>query len=29
VTFSANGSVLAVAAGNDVLLYDVGSLRTA
>ncbi|MER5622366.1 serine/threonine-protein kinase [Streptosporangium sp. NPDC002544] len=29
VTFSANGSVLAVAAGDDVLLYDVGSLRTA
>ncbi|MEV4378294.1 hypothetical protein [Streptosporangium sp. NPDC049644] len=29
VTFSANGSVLAVAAGNDVLLYDAGGLRTA
>lgn len=29
VTFSANGSVLAVATGNDVLLYDVGGLRTA
>ncbi|GIH97269.1 protein kinase [Planobispora siamensis] len=29
VAFSGNGLVLAVALGNDVLLYDVGGLRTA
>ncbi|GII01622.1 WD40 repeat domain-containing serine/threonine protein kinase [Planobispora takensis] len=29
VAFSGNGLVLAVAMGNDVLLYDVGGLRTA
>nr|BFE85412.1 hypothetical protein GCM10020093_080130 [Planobispora longispora] len=29
VAFSRDGAVLAVAAGNDVFVYDVGSLRTA